>query len=152
MSTRMVVAAGLAASLFGASLGWAQAFPGMMTASQREKVQKMKQALERFDRLPDLTAVALASGTRDIYAEQDRLAREYDARKKPYRVSVPYRNPSRPCKSGGHSVASIRHTLVNPTRSERVELWEAELHEAQVHGAALPAAVLAFFVNLVNVD
>ncbi len=112
----------------------------------------MKQALERFNRLPDLTAVARANDTRDIYAEQNRLARDYDARKKPYRVSVPYRNPARPCKSGQHSVASIKHTLVNPVRNERAELWEADLHEAQAHGAALPATVLAFFDNLVNVD
>lgn len=56
--------------------------------------------LERFDRLPDLLALAHASNARDRYAEQDRLAREHDAQKKPYRLSMPYRQPGHPCSSG----------------------------------------------------
>lgn len=104
--------------------------------------------LARYDQLPDLYALARASGAKDVHAEQERLAREHDAQKKPYRLSMPYRNPGQPCKSGEHHVAMIRYTLVNPARNERAELWEAELHEAKVHGAALPEAVVKFLERL----
>jgi hypothetical protein len=103
---------------------------------------------ERFDRLPDLLALAQAGSVPDRYAEQDRLAREHDAQKKPYLLSMPYRQPGHPCSSGEHTPPAIKHTLVNPLRNERAELWESELHEARHHGAALPAAAATMLDNL----
>lgn len=104
--------------------------------------------LDRLRRLPDLTAMARERGASDLYAELEKLKREHDATKTPYRYSMPYRNPPRPCKSGEHTVPSIKHSLVNPARKDSAELWEAELHEAEMHGAPLPAAVAAFLGNL----
>jgi hypothetical protein len=108
--------------------------------------------LARFDRLPDLTAAAREIGGVDIYAVRDRLAREHDVQKKPYRLATPYRNPGSPCKSGEHHVGMIKHTLVNPLRNERAELWERELHEARQHGAELPAAAAMLLANLSDAD
>lgn len=105
-------------------------------------------ALVRLNRLTDLTERARSGGAKDVYAELERLKREWDTAKKPYRFSIPYRNPGRPCKSGEHHVGMIKHTLVNPVRRERVELWEAEWHEAKQHGAALPETVVKFLARL----
>lgn len=106
--------------------------------------------LARYDRLPDLLSLARAGGARDLHAVQVRLAREHDSLNKPYRLSMPYRRPPQPCRSGEHQVPSIKYTLVNPARNERVELWAAELHEAQTHGAPLPAAVAALLSHLLD--
>lgn len=114
--------------------------------------ERTRMQLERYFRLPDLLNIARESGTKDLYAEQERLAREHDTQKRPYRLSMPYRNPGRPCQSGTHVVATVKYSLVNPVRNEKAELWEAELHEAQAHGAALPAPVAAFLERLTYVE
>lgn len=105
-------------------------------------------SLTRLETLHDLTERARSSGVKDVYAELERLKREWDASKTPYRFSMPYRMPARPCKSSEHSLPAIKHTLVNPMRNERAELWEAEWHESGMHGAELPAAVLKFLQRL----
>lgn len=105
-------------------------------------------SLTRLKTLHDLTERARSSGAKDVYAELERLKREWDAAKTPYRFSMPYRMPAHPCKSGEHSLPAIKHTLVNPVRNERSELWEAEWHEREMHGAELPAAVVKFLERL----
>lgn len=118
--------------------------------ANRNKPGGPSMLIERLRQLPDLLDVAVARKTLDRYAELERLKQEYDAAQKPYRFSMPYRNPGHACKSGEHHVAMIKHTLVNPARKERVELWEAEWHEAEAHGAALPEAVAAFLRHLAS--
>lgn len=103
---------------------------------------------ERLRQLPDLLTEAIARNTADRYAELERLKKEYDAAKKPYRFSMPYRNPGRLCKSGEHAIRNVKHTLVNPVRKQTAELWEAEWHEAEAHGTALPGAVVRFLEAL----
>lgn len=109
-------------------------------------------ALARFSHLPDLLGMAQVRAPEDVYAEQLRLAHALDAEKKPYRLSMPFRNPPRPCRSGAHTTASVKYTLVDPARNAKVELWEAELHEAQVHGAMLPARIVEFLEDLADAD
>jgi hypothetical protein len=121
---------------------------GTLSQSDTTSLQAL---LARYDRLPDLREIARASG-KDLYTEQERLAREHDALKKPYRLTMPYRNPGGPCKSGAHTVAMMKHTLVNPAHNERVELWEMEMHEAREHGAALPPAAAAWLARLKDAD
>lgn len=110
----------------------------------------VQKCLKRYNQLPDLYKFAHASGAKDIHAEQDRLARAYDLKKIPYRLSMPYRHPARLCQSGEHTVAEIKYTLVDPVHNARVDLWEAELHAAQVHDAGLPTLVASFLECLTD--
>ena len=126
--------------------------PAVRPERLKKFIAAMIMRLERFDRLPDLLNVAHASGVHDAYAEQERLAREYEALKKLYRTSTPYRQPPRLRRSAGHKVPAVKYTLVDPARNTRAELWAAELHEARGHGAALPAAVSEFLERLADPD
>jgi len=134
------------------SAGPGQGPAAALTSSAKTQKQALmpstEQLLERFRALPDLLAVARENSAKDIYAEQERLAGDYNARKKAHRLSMPYRNPSRPCRNGAHKVATIKYTLVNPALGEKAEVWEADLHEALEHGAALPTGAAEFLERL----
>lgn len=111
-----------------------------------------RKLLERFYRLPDLFAAARTAKTKDIYAEQDIQAKRYDEMKKPYRLYLPYRTPGKPCKSGEHTTAMARHTLIDPAGRQKVELWEADIHDALEHGAALPTNAAELLDRLNETD
>jgi len=117
-------------------------------AQERIQMPSTEQLLERFRALPDLRAAASENGAKDVYAEQERLISDYNASKKAYRLSMPYRNPSRPCRNGAHKVATIKYTLVNPALGEKAEVWEADIHEALEHGAAFPTGAAEFLERL----
>jgi hypothetical protein len=126
-----------------------QAEQEQQAAMIQEHTRKL---LQRFYRLPDLFAAARTAKPDNIYAEQDALAKRYDELKKPYRLYLPYRTPAKPCKSGEHNTAMARHTLVDPARKQKVELWEADIHEALAHGAALPFNAAEFLERLNDAD
>jgi len=122
-----------------------------MELKVQERQSHMRKMIDRFYRLPDLLGIARAKNTQDIYADQKSQAAQRDKSKTPYRLSMPERHLTT-CKSGKHKLATIRYTLINPARLERIELTEADIHEVLEHDGELPLHVVEFLKTLSESD
>jgi hypothetical protein len=109
------------------------------------KDAKTAALLEKFERLPDLLALARVEEERnggDRYAIQERLAKEYRSQQRPFVLATPMRHMEQ-CASGEHHFGAVHYELVVPwgrglfgPKERSVKFSEVDLHEVREHGAS----------------
>lgn len=106
--------------------------------------------LEKFERLPDLLALARAEEERsggDRYAIQERLAKEYRSQQRAFALATPMRHMEQ-CASGEHHFGDVHYELVVPQgrglfgpKERSLKFSEVDLHEVREHGASFAPAL-----------
>lgn len=101
--------------------------------------------VERLQGLEDLTerARSQVEPGSDLWEHVAVLSRDFESRSEPYKISVPYRNPPRPCSICGELIPMVDLEIHDPRRRKRSErkviLSAREIHDIKVHGVCLSA-------------